>query len=51
MQNDLAARAKAYAAWVAAIEADPANQMFKEQVSRDAEAAHRWLERQKGQTS
>jgi len=51
MKNDLAARAKAYAAYSAAYAADPAQAMFVEQVRRDAEAAHRWLEQQKGQTS
>jgi hypothetical protein len=45
-KNDLAARAKAYAAYSAAYAADPAQSMFLEQVRRDTDAAHRWLERQ-----
>jgi hypothetical protein len=50
-KNDLAARAKAYAAYSAAYAADPAQSMFLEQVRRDAERAHRWLAKQQGQTS
>jgi hypothetical protein len=45
-QNDLAARAKAYAATAAAYAADSAQPMFVEQVRRDAERAHRWLAQQ-----
>lgn len=41
--NDLAARAKAYAATQAAYAADPANALYLEQVRRDAEFAHKWL--------
>lgn len=44
--NDLAARAKAYAATQAAYAADPAQSMYLDQVRRDAEAAHRWLAKQ-----
>jgi hypothetical protein len=44
--NDLSARAKAYAAFVAACEADPSHQLFMEQVRRDADAAHKWLAKQ-----
>lgn len=41
--NDLAARAKAYAAYSAAYARDPSQPMFLDQVRRDADAAHRWL--------
>jgi hypothetical protein len=42
-KNDLAARAKAYAATAAAYAAEPANALYLDQVRRDTDAAHRWL--------
>jgi hypothetical protein len=41
--DDLASRAKAYAATAAAYAADPLQVMFLEVVRRDVEAAHKWL--------
>lgn len=45
--DDLEARAKAYAAMSAADAADPAHALYLDQVRRDADAAHRWLAREK----
>ena len=44
---ELTARRKAYAALAAAYDADPAQGLFLDQVRRDTEAAHRYLEQQK----
>jgi hypothetical protein len=49
--DDLAARAKAYKAFVAAVEADPAQTLFMEQIRRDAQVAHEWLAKQTQQTA
>jgi len=46
VNNDLAARAKVYRQLAEAYEADPANALYLEQVRRDAEVAHRWLQAQ-----
>ena len=46
---ELIARRKAYAALVAAYDADPAQNLYLDQVRRDSEAAHRYLEKQKEQ--
>lgn len=47
--TELIARRKAYAALVAAYDADPAQILYLDQVRRDVEAAHRHLAQQKGQ--
>lgn len=49
--NDLAARAKAYAAMAAAYAADPAQALYLDQVRRDTDSAHRWLAEQKQQAA
>ena len=44
---ELIARRKAYAALSAAYDRDPAQSLYLDQVRRDTEAAHRYLETQK----
>lgn len=48
-QNDLDARAKAYAAMAAAYAADPCDAIYREQARRDSERAHAWLAAQGNQ--
>jgi hypothetical protein len=46
---ELLARQKAYRQLAQAYEADPAQKLFIEQIRRDTESAHRWLQQQKEQ--
>jgi hypothetical protein len=46
-KDDLASRAKAYAATAAAYAADSAQPLFLEQIRREVAAAHKWLASQK----
>lgn len=44
--QELIARAKAYSSLVKAYEADPSQKLFIDQIKRDTEAAHKWLQAQ-----
>jgi hypothetical protein len=44
--QELIARKKAYSFLVRAYEADPSQKLFVDQIRRDTDAAHKWLQNQ-----